>query len=77
MTNMKSLADSMENAVRCRIIADSERRAKKAERVREEFNEALMKAETEHSEAAKLKEQINGLDAAKQRDQLMIMMMGL
>ncbi|MDO5111430.1 MAG: hypothetical protein Q4E65_03895 [Clostridia bacterium] len=68
---------AMEEALRYRIMADGERRNEKAARKKDEFMEALYRARTERKELERLKGELNGLNAATERDRLTVMMMGL
>lgn len=67
---MRTMLDSMEEAAKVRNRADRERRAKKAEREREEFEEKLMRAAANKAELERMVSKVKGSDNAVQRDQL-------
>ena len=67
---MRTMLDSMEEAIKARNRADRERRAKKAEREREEFEEKLMRAVANKAELERMASKVKGSDNVVQRDQL-------
>lgn len=67
---MRKMLDSMEEAVKMQNRANAERRAKKAEKEREEFEEKLKRAAASKAELEGLASKVKGSDEAVQRDQL-------
>lgn len=68
--DMRKVLDSMEEAVKMQNRANAERRAKKAEKEREEFEEKLRRAAASKAELEGLASKVKGSDEAVQRDQL-------
>lgn len=68
--DMRKVIDSMEEAVKMQNRANAERRAKKAEKEREEFEEKLKRAAASKAELEGLASKVKGSDEAVQRDQL-------
>lgn len=68
--DMRKVLDSMEEAVKMQNRANAERRAKKAEKEREEFEEKLKRAAASKAELEGLASKVKGSDEAVQRDQL-------
>lgn len=68
--DMRKMLDSMEEAVKMQNRVNAERRAKKAEREREEFEEKLRRAAASRAELERLASKVKGSDEAVQRDQL-------
>lgn len=75
MTDIKQVMDSIENAMRLQIQANSERRAAKAEQEQEEFKEKLMRAVASEVELEGISAKAKGSAEAVRRDQLIAMMM--
>ena len=74
-TDMRQVLDSMENALRLRIQADTERRSADAAEKEIEFKEKLMRAAASKAELDGKASGRKGAEDAVRRDQLMIMMM--
>lgn len=74
-TDVKTVLDSMENALRLQIQANAERRSAKAEREEKEFIEKLMQTAASKTELEAKAESIKGTQDAVRRDQLMMLMM--
>ena len=74
-TDMKQVLDSMENALRLQIQADSERRATKAEQAEKEFKEKLMEIAASKARLDAEASNVKGAQDAVRRDQLMALMM--
>lgn len=68
--DMRKMLDSMENTMKMQNLANTERRAKKAEREQEEFEEKLMRAAVSKIELEGLASKIKGSEDAVLRDQL-------
>lgn len=68
--DMRKMLDSMEESVKMQNRVNAERRAKKAEREREEFEEKLRRAAVNKVELESLASKVKGSDDAVQRDQL-------
>ncbi|NBH12895.1 hypothetical protein D3Z36_01515 [Lachnospiraceae bacterium] len=74
-TDMKQAIDSLENALKLQIQANTERRAAKAEREEKEFREKLMRSLSNKTELDAKASQVKGTQDAVRRDQLMTLMM--
>lgn len=74
-TDMKQVLDSMENALRLKIQADSERRATRAEQAEKEFKEKLMEIAASKASLDAKASDVKGTQDAVRRDQLMALMM--
>lgn len=70
LMDMRKMLDSMENTMKMQHHANTERRAKKAEREQEEFEEKLMRAAASKIELEGLASKIKGSEDAVLRDQL-------
>lgn len=70
LMDMRKMLDSMENTMKMQQHANTERRAKKAEREQEEFEEKLMRAAASKIELEGLASKIKGSEDAVLRDQL-------
>lgn len=75
MTDMTQMLNSMENAMRLQNQAKAERRARKAEQEKKEFQEKLMRAAASEMELDGMASKVKGADDAVQRDQLIGLMM--
>ena len=71
MNDMAQLMNTMENTLKLQIRATAERRARKAEQDRKEFQEKLMQAAASKTELDGLASKVKGEEEAVQRDQLM------
>lgn len=71
---MKRMLDSMEDAVRMQNRANARRRAEKAKREREEFEEKLMRAAASKAELEGLASKAKGSEQAEMRDQLVLLL---
>lgn len=74
MTDMTQMLHSMENTIKLQNRARAERRARKAEEEKKEFQEKLMRASANKIELDGLASRAKGSDDAVQRDQLISMM---
>ena len=75
MNDMTQLLHSMENTMKLQNRAAAERRARKAEREKKEFQEKLQRAAAGKIELEAVASKAKGADDAVQRDQLVGMMM--
>lgn len=74
MNDMTQMLHTMENTLRLQNKARTERRARKAEEEKEEFQEKLMRAAASKMELDGLASKAKGSEDAVQRDQLTGMM---
>lgn len=74
-TDIKTVLDSMENALRLQIQANTERRSARAEREEKEFMEKLMQTAASRAELEAKATNLKGTQEAVRRDQLMALMM--
>ncbi len=74
-TDVKTVLDSMENALRLQIQANAERRSAKAEREEKEFMEKLAQTAASRTELEAKAAGVKGTQDAVRRDQLMMLMM--
>lgn len=70
LMDMKKMIDSMEDAIKMQNRSNAERRARKAAREQEEFEEKLMRAAASKAELEGLASKVKGTDEAVMRDQL-------
>lgn len=70
LTDMRKLMDSMEDTIKKQNRANAERRAKKAKREQDEFEEKLMRAAASKEELQGLASKVKGSENAILRDQL-------
>ena len=75
MNDMTQILHSMENTMRLQNRAAAERRARKAEREKKEFQEKLQRAAISKTELEAVGSKARGSEDAVQRDQLIVMMM--
>lgn len=74
VTEMNQLVRSMEETMKLQNRAMAERRARRAERKKKEFQEKLRQAAVNSMEVDGMASRAKGSEAAVQRDQLMAMM---
>ncbi len=74
MNDMTQMLHTMENTLRIKNRARAERRARKAEEEKREFQEKLMRAAASKMELDGLASKAKGSEDAVQRDQLIGMM---
>lgn len=74
VTEMNQLVRSMEETMKLQNRAMAERRARRAEREKKEFQEKLRQAAVNSMEVDVMASRAKGSEAAVQRDQLMAMM---
>lgn len=74
-TDIRTVLDSMENALRLQMQANAERRSARAEREEQEFLEKLKRTAASKTELEAKAESLKGTQDAVRRDQLMMLMM--
>ena len=74
MTDMTQMLFSMEHTLQLQNRARAERRARKAEQEKKEFQEKLLQAAASKIELDGMASKVKGADDAVQRDQLIAMM---
>lgn len=75
MLDMRQALNAMEDSMRMQNYSRMQRRAEKAEEEEKEFREKLMRAAASKAEIDGIKSDINGSEAALQRDGLIAMLM--
>lgn len=75
MLDMRQALNAMEDSMRMQNYSRMQRRSEKAEEEEKEFREKLMRAAASKAEIDGIKSDINGSEAALQRDGLIAMLM--
>lgn len=74
MLDMRQALNAMEDSMRMQNYSRMQRRSEKAEEEEKEFREKLMRAAASKAEIDGIKSDINGSEAALQRDGLIAML---